>query len=279
MVNDFAEFEEPRNCPVCQAAGPFLPVSKAVERCPACRVYFANPRPTQQSIAASYESGATFDSWMEDEASRKVMWDRRIKLMEGDFRGKTLLDVGTGDGRFLTAARAAGFTCLGTELSENGARRARAAGHRVLMGQFCDIDFDGEKFDVVTMWHVLEHVPNPGETLVRIRGLLKPGGRFYVAVPNEDNAFINYRLGFRRDREAAIMPPRWGHEIHLTYFQPSSLRRALRHAGFKVTRFGVDDIYNRRSLRNQAVLALQKNLSALFGWHFSMAMFAICAGE
>ena len=82
--------------------------------------------------------------------------------------------------------------------------------------------------------------------------------------------------GFRPGQDAAILPPRWGHEIHLTYFQPRTLRNALQRAGLKVKNFGVDDIYGLRSFRNRAVLAMHKTLSALFWWHFSMAMYAIC---
>ena len=276
MTNDFADYEVLKECPVCQSAGPFLSPFKSLQRCPRCKVYFANPRPTQAQIGASYESGATFDSWVKERVTRDAGWERRVALLPGKNAGKSLLDIGTGDGHFMTAARAAGYNCLGTELSENGANRARAEGHRVLMGQFCDIDFGEEKFDIISMWHVLEHVPNPGETLVQVRNLLKPDGRFVVAVPNEDNAFVNFRLGFRGAQIAPITPPEWGHEIHLTYFQPATLRAALRAAGFEVERFGVDDIYGSRSFRNRAVLALQKGFNSLFWWHFSMAMFAIC---
>ena len=279
MASDFPEFEQLANCPVCGTPGPFEPVSRAVVRCPSCRVCFADPRPTQASIVASYESGATFDSWVEAKDSRRQMWLRRVKLMGGDLKGKTLLDIGTGDGHFLTVARELGMVCLGTEMSQNGASRAIADGHKVLMGQFSEIDFHGQQFDFITMWHVLEHVPNPGETLRKIRTLLKPGGRFLVAVPDEDNAFVNFRLGFRPGKEAPISPPKWGHEIHLTYFQPGTLRNALQRAGMKVKKFGVDDIYGNRSARNMAVLTMQKTLAALFQWHFSIAMYAICGRD
>jgi 2-polyprenyl-3-methyl-5-hydroxy-6-metoxy-1,4-benzoquinol methylase len=276
MTGDFTEFEELRSCPVCRAPGPFSAVFERVARCPACRVYFANPRPTQAEIAASYESGATYDSWIPERAAREAHWKIRLALIDGPAHGRTLLDVGVGDGQFLTVARAAGFACLGTELSQNGANRARAEGHEVRVGQLNEIDLGGREFDVVTMWHVLEHVPNPGETLDQIWKALRPGGQFLVAVPNEDNAFVNYRLGFRKGQAAPILPPTWGHEIHLTYFQPSTLRGALRRAGFRVERMGVDDVYLNRTSRNLAVLAAQKGLNALFGWHFSMAMFASC---
>jgi ubiquinone/menaquinone biosynthesis C-methylase UbiE len=276
MSRGFGEYETLRSCPVCRAEGPFRDRYDSVQQCRACGVFFVNPRPTQREIAASYETGKSYDFWATEREAREAQWKTRLALISDQPGGRTLLDIGAGDGHFLSVARAAGFSCLGTELSQNGAERARAEGHEVLVGQFTELDLGGREFDVVTMWHVLEHVPNPGETLERVWQVLRPGGQFLVAVPNEDNAFVNDRLGFRRGRGAPIQPPAWGQEIHLTNFQPATLRRALRRAGFRVERMGVDDVYLNRSARNLAVLAAQKGLNALSGWHFSMAMFAIC---
>jgi 2-polyprenyl-3-methyl-5-hydroxy-6-metoxy-1,4-benzoquinol methylase len=275
VPGEFAEFEELRHCPVCDAPGPFPAVFERVARCPSCRVYFANPRPTQPEIALSYESGATYREWIPQKAEREVMWRSRLSWVTGVPARSTLLDVGTGDGHFLTVAREAGFACLGTELSRNGADCARAEGHEILGGQFCELDFGGRQFDVITMWHVLEHVPNPGETLARIYELLRPGGQFLVAVPNEDNSFVNHALG-RNKQNAPLVAPSWGHEIHLTYFQAATLRSALQRARFQVERMSVDYLYLHRSARNQAVLAFHRTMNALFGWHFGLAMAASC---
>ncbi len=74
MTGDFTEFEELRSCPVCRSPGPFPAPFEKVARCPACRVYFGNPRPTQKEIAASYESGTTYDSWIPERMAREAHW-------------------------------------------------------------------------------------------------------------------------------------------------------------------------------------------------------------
>ena len=185
------------------------------------------------------------------------------------------MDVGTGDGHFLDVAREAGFQVEATELSDTGIERARQRGFSVHKGQMLDIDFQGRRFDAITIWHVLEHVPNPGEMLREIYSLLKPGGILAVAVPNEENKLLRHRLGLRTESNP-LGSLDWGKEIHLTHFQPWTLRRNLQKVGFEILDFGVDDIYLVRSGRNRLVLAAQCFLSRLTGYHFSMAMYCIC---
>ncbi len=204
------------------------------------------------------------------------MWKRRLDLLKRFKNAGRLLDVGAGDGYFLDMAKDGGFSTYGTELSSTGAGYADKLGHRLLLGQLKDIDFGGLKFDVITLWHVLEHLPNPGEALSIISGLLDPGGIFALAVPNEENHLFRYRMGLKKCPNP-LGPIVWGEEIHLTHFQPATLRSALRARGFEVRDFGVDDIYWDRSVKNLAKLAMQKSLSALFGWHFSMAMYCVCS--
>ena len=95
-----------------------------------------------------------------------------------------------------------------------------------------------------------------------------------LAVPNEENKLF-------RDRVKGIKtgvpwgPIKWGSEIHLTNFQPDTIRGTLRLKGYSVENFGVDDVYLARTLRIRLVLLMQKALSAVSGWHFSIAMFAV----
>lgn len=204
-----------------------------------------------------------------------LLWRQRLDHLRGFKKSGRLLDVGAGDGFFLDLAKGAGFSTHGTELSSTGADYAEQRGHHLMLGQLRDIDFKGEKFDVITLWHVLEHLPDPGEALSIVHALLEPGGVFAVAVPNEENALFRYRVA-RRKSANPLGPIQWGKEIHLTHFQPETLRAALRDSGFDVRKFGVDDVYWDRSASNMAKLAMQKTLSAFLQWHFSMAMYCIC---
>ena len=186
-----------------------------------------------------------------------------------------MLDVGTGDGEFLGVAKAGGFDAVGTEPSATGAGMAAARGHEVRVGTLEEIDFGERCFDLATVWHVLEHVPRPDEILRRVHRLLTPSGLLFVAVPNEEWMLFPYRLGWRRSSRpmSALV---WGEEIHLTHFQPQTLKRALSQAGFEVIGFGVDDVDLERTTWKALKRAVNRRLAALFDWHCSTAMYAIC---
>jgi SAM-dependent methyltransferase len=225
-------------------------------------------------IKKSYDSGATYAEWQPQEASRRRMWQTRARRIMRHIPSGRLLDIGTGDGHFLAIAREAGFKVEGTELSDSGIAHCRERGFEVFKGQFLDIDLGERHYDAITMWHVLEHVPNPGEVLRGVYQRLNPGGIFAVAVPNEENTLFRHRIHWKRSPNP-LGELEWGHEIHLTHFQPATFRAALCSAGFEIVDFDVDDIYHTRSLRNLTVLAGQKFLSRFLGWHFSMAMLCV----
>ncbi|HEX4086555.1 MAG TPA: class I SAM-dependent methyltransferase [Chthoniobacteraceae bacterium] len=275
---NFEDFESLSQCPVCGAGGFQRAFEPDVVQCQSCKVYFRNPRPTQDEIRRSYDVGSNYAEWQKDDSKRDMMWRRRLALLTDFKPSGRLLDVGAGDGYFLDRAKEAGFETYGTELSETGAEYARQRGHQLLLGQIKDVDFKGLKFDVITLWHVLEHLPNPGEALSIISNLLRPGGIFGLAVPNEDNHLFRHRIGLKKQANPLGLLT-WSKEIHLTHFQPSTLKGALAAHGFKVRKFGVDDIYWDRSAKNMAKLKLQKSLSSLFEWHFSMAMYCVCTRE
>lgn len=269
----FLDFETVARCPACGAEEIWTAVQPDIGQCRRCRVYFRNPRPTQSEIARSYDTGGTFSAWQEQEAARAAMWERRLALVQRFVPDGKLLDVGTGDGRFLAAAKEAGYEVVGSEVSEAGAIFARHRGFDVHLGQIVDLDLPAESFDLATIWHVLEHVPDPQAVLRKVCTLLKPGGVVAVAVPNEENFFFRRRFG--RARTAPFDPLTFGGEIHLTYFQPSSLRSTLQSAGFELWEFGVDDAYHTRNWKVHLRLCLQQFLARTFDWHFAVAMYVL----
>jgi len=97
----------------------------------------------------------------------------------------SVLEVGVGEGHFLSAARNAGFNVQGVELNPKGAEKARSLGFHVYEKMLQDIPLATEKrFDVICSFQVLEHVPDPNIFLNGMISLLRPGGRIILSVPN-----------------------------------------------------------------------------------------------
>ncbi len=261
-------------CPACGARS--IPVRYAPDvcRCDECHLLFRNPRPTQAEIAASYDQGDTYEEWHKQDAHYTSLWQRRIKLVQSYVPGGRLLDVGVGDGGFLAAATAAGFTCEGTELSQTGASFAKEKGLSVRMGQFTDLDWPEAHFDAITIWHVLEHLPNPGAAIRHAHQVLKPGGMLFVAVPNETHPILRHKL-FGNGRPSPFGPLHPGSEIHLSHFQPRTLARLLERENFEVERLAVDDFYPDRSAAKRLKVACYQALARLTRWHCASCMLAI----
>jgi len=123
---------------------------------------------------------------------------------------------------------------MGIEPGETGAARAKASGLDVFNGtleQFVETSGRGERFDVITCCHVLEHVPGPVQTLTAMKTLLRPSGFAWIAVPNAECAFARI-LGWRW--HSTDLP------YHLMQFTPRSLMRAAELAGFAVSGWSTD---------------------------------------
>ncbi len=136
--------------------------------------------------------------------------------------GSSVLDIGCGTGAFLTTARAH-YRCTGIEISAHLADQARALGVEVLVGNFCVYPFAERRFDAITLISLIEHLHTPREALQRCFALLKEDGVLLLKTVNHGG--LNRRvLGAKW---SGYRPP-----DHLVYFDPATLRRALREIGF-----------------------------------------------
>jgi SAM-dependent methyltransferase len=138
--------------------------------------------------------------------------------------GRKMLDVGCGAGVSLDHAKRYGWDTYGLEISEAAVEAAQRRGHTVVLGRLAQASFDPESFDVVRLWHVLEHLPDPREALVTIHRLLRPGGRLWLEVPNMRSA----AAWIFRSRWFNLDAPR-----HLYAFSPGTLLALLRESGFQ----------------------------------------------
>ena len=192
----------------------------AIDACTSCRLGWTHPRP--EDLGRYYGDGY-YGGRHGFTARFRAAWRlRRVASTAGAANGRRLLDVGCGEGTFLAAARDAGWTVAG---SEGHAGPARSAGLDVRDSiEACS---DLAPFACVTLWHSLEHLPDPRETMERARSLMSGDGIFIAAVPNA------------RGLQASAFGADWLHldvPRHLVHFDPESLARMLVRAGFAVVR-------------------------------------------
>jgi len=202
-----------------------------VRRCGRCGFGFTESRLTEEELSKIYATldervyeSEDYGRWIT--AGRHLRVVHRYKLPPG-----RLLDVGCASGRFLSIAAQNGWKVAGVEPSEPFYRRARlllADRAELLQCTLQEASLKTAPFDVITMWDVLEHVPDPVGLLVLTRSLLKDGGRLFVNVPNLDSA-IAKALG----KHWPMLLPE-----HLNYFNRKSLRFCAERAGLRTITFG-----------------------------------------
>ncbi len=161
------------------------------------------------------------------EPLRALVERDKLRFLDGVPRGARVLEVGAGDGRFVSRLAAAGFDAWGIEPSKGGAQKAQARGASVRRATAEELELEPASLDATVAWHVLEHLHDPARSLDRIGSWLRPGGRVVVACPNL--AALQARIG----------GDRWFHQDvprHLTHFTAAGLELLLERSGFRLER-------------------------------------------
>lgn len=139
--------------------------------------------------------------------------------------GGRLLDIGCGNGTELYRLKAMGWNVYGVEIDDRASEMARSKGLQVFTGDIFGANYPDHFFHVVRMKFVLEHLPNPKETLIEIKRILAPQGRIYISIQNARS--LNYWLFGARWFSLDV--PR-----HLFSFTPRTIQRLLSSLGLKV---------------------------------------------
>jgi 2-polyprenyl-3-methyl-5-hydroxy-6-metoxy-1,4-benzoquinol methylase len=139
--------------------------------------------------------------------------------------GKKILDIGCGSGLFLKTAKDEGYETYGIDISANALKFAKEEfGLNAEAKSTEDIINEEKKFDIITLWHVLEHFLNPVKELISIKDLLSPGGYIFIEVPNFNSA--EFRLsGYKW--KGGNHP-----KYHRTFFSNKTLEETLMRSGF-----------------------------------------------
>lgn len=212
-----------------------------VLKCNRCSLVFVHPQPSHTELASHYDDYRYYASWYgEQRQAREKMWQNRLLRIEARVDKGRLLDIGCGEGAFLETAQRCGWEVFGTELSEFAALyAAERLGRPVCAGEISAAQFPKAHFDVVTLWHVLEHMQNPILNLREVHRILKPGGLLVVAVPNVDNRIMQLTYRIVKRRRYRLFIPR-EKELHLFHFSSKTLVKTLSKAGFRCVNLGPD---------------------------------------
>jgi ubiquinone/menaquinone biosynthesis C-methylase UbiE len=227
-----------------------------VSRCRTCGYIFDNPRPTLQELTAFYARPTQYDSWLAELCPRERLWKRRLNKLKRTKKPGNLLDVGTGIGQFLALARGSYTEVYGTEISSTAIQIAKKKYQLDLLpGTLESLAMGSEVFDNITLFHVLEHVPDPRLLLRTCYRLLSARGVLVIAVPNEVTslrAFVRRMLqnaGLKKQHRVGkfglprISLGRDSAEVHLSHFTPKVLQQALRTEGFSIIENTLDPYY------------------------------------
>lgn len=253
------------SCNICGADVSAVLVRKGdfdVYQCAECGLAFTYPQPQLESIADQYDSGY-FDIYRRRRAFRLKRGDSRLRYIELLKQPGRLLDIGCSIGYFVEAANARGWTASGIEISPYASQEARDLGLDVFTGVIEDAGYEDSQFDCITMWDVLEHVPDPTKHMLEVARMLADGGMVVIGTPNLAH------VQFRRKRE------NWRHlkpAEHLFYFQKSSIERLLRKTGFGVV---YPPVAGGRSFPGSAGAALKAGVCRLVQFNDVMTVYGV----
>lgn len=258
-------------CPICNSdkiKESFKKDGYDLYSCQDCLVLFVWPTPVNLKNIYSREyfnnqrEGPNFGyvSYDQDKLSMADTFHTYLAKIEKFVSGRNIFDVGAATGYFLDLARQRGWHTCGVDISDYAAREASQRGHQVLAGDNISSLSWPDKFDAVTMWDVLEHLPDPVGYLQQLNRIMKKDAVLATNTINKSSLWA--RLWGQRWH--AIIPPE-----HLFFYSPPSLFKLFDRSGFKVLevkvigkKFSLAYIFN--ILYNWQKIKLYRNLSIYF---------------
>ncbi len=200
-------------------------------RCAGCGLAFTNPKPSAEELEKHYSQAYYGPENIKflPVLEKILNWitKRRARWINKKIRPHSrVLEIGCGRGVLLEALSHLGHECHGTERSNLAATRAqRIVEIKIYTDPFEQYELPENYFDVVILWHVLEHLENPVLTLTHVSNLLRPRGVLIIEVPNLSSL------------QARLTGKHWFHldiQRHLYHFTAKGLTTLLENCGFQI---------------------------------------------
>jgi len=203
-----------------------------IVRCTNCDFHFTNPRPSSDSLDKYYESEDYISHQDKGNSlinrvykfARMFTLNSKLKLVSKYCTSGELLDIGCGTGHFLEVCNKAGYSTFGVEPNDQARDFSKSKNIGNIYSDISEISSNEQTFDIITLWHVLEHIPDLENFTNRLKSLLSKNGILFIAVPNLES----YDAKYYQQHWAAYDVPR-----HLYHFSQITMRNYLNINGFK----------------------------------------------
>jgi 2-polyprenyl-3-methyl-5-hydroxy-6-metoxy-1,4-benzoquinol methylase len=205
-----------------------VPGTQFIVKCETCSMIYESPRYEKEIIIDGYKSSV--------EENHDTQYEMRVKSFYKALKknsnfvpkpGSKVLDIGTAGGAFLEAAQKYGYDVYGMEPSYDLVKRGKARGLNIEQGTVENHSFQLGSFDMVCLWDVIEHIPDPKAALIEVRKLLKSDGILLINYP--DIGTVQAKLAGKRFW--------WILSVHLHHFTRDSISEICKRAGFEVFHF------------------------------------------
>lgn len=203
--------------------------------CDECKLLFTSPCPAQDKIGDYYKS----EDYLSHNEEKKNLFARIYNIVKKtNIKNKfniaidskssavKILDIGCGVGDFLNYAKEKGCEITGIEPSDDARKIAEKKLNTKLLSPAELENLPDNSFDIITMWHVLEHVADLKTEIHHLQRLLKKDGRLILALPN----YKSYDAEYYKDKWAAYDVPR-----HLNHFSRTSIENIFKETQFQLT--------------------------------------------
>jgi 2-polyprenyl-3-methyl-5-hydroxy-6-metoxy-1,4-benzoquinol methylase len=205
-----------------------------ITACNNCGFKFTNPRPTENTIAPYYAYNAYMSHNSHSKSmlsfvyrlARKYMMGKKLRLIKNHVGSYnfSMLDFGCGTGDFLAYCNKNGIETQGYETDENARKIATEVNNVNAYSPQQINDIPAQKYDAISLWHVLEHIHKLDEQIELFKKWLKPEGLVFIAVPNSESYDAKY---YKQNWDALDVPR------HLYHFSPAPLKLLMEKHSFK----------------------------------------------
>lgn len=238
-------YEKLSECPVCNSTNiqnhqvvldqSISKESFVIMKCKSCNFQFTNPRPTLDEIDKYYHSEEYISHSDKSNSiiniiyklARKFALRSKRKLINKIAKQKKgrLLDYGCGTGYFLQEMKKDGWKIAGVEPNDQARAISNHLNNQSVVRNLSELKMKNQKFNIITLWHVLEHIHDLNDMIKKLKDILKEKGKIIIAVPNIDS----YDQQLFGEHWAAYDVPR-----HLYHFDQDTMKTLMLKHGLRI---------------------------------------------